>query len=63
MTIFQGTILYSIIEDILIRNQVEVSHFDDLVSLINKLQKTFPKNEVDHILLSSYEVIGFNYLG
>lgn len=63
MTIFQGTILYSIIEDILVRNQVEVTYRDDLVSLINKLQKTFPKNEVDHILLSSYEVIGFNYLG
>ena len=63
MTIFQGTILYSIIEDILVRNQVEVTYHDDLVSLINKLQKKFPKSEVDHILLSSYKVIGFNYLG
>jgi hypothetical protein len=60
MTIFQGTILYSIIEDILVRNNVLVSHFDDLVSLINKLQMTFDKETVDTILLKSYEVIGFN---
>jgi len=59
MTIYQGTIFYGILSNILTRNGID--HVgEDLVTIINRIQVLLPYDEVCEVFTQSYKVIGFN---